>query len=124
MSRRWLFSGAVGLALLSGAGCLDQGFVAVGGPMSLSLKVDQADLPEGVPHVFRIEARGQQLLGLIVDYGDGQVDSIATAGAQSATHVEAYTFGAAGSYRVRARVEDLRGLTASDSVDVSVRPAP
>jgi hypothetical protein len=127
MSARRVRPGVLALLLLVGlfgTGCLEQGFVSVGGPLSLSLSVDQAEVSEGTAHVFRVEARGQQLLGLILDYGDGQVDSVATAGAQSATHVEVHQFGAPGTYRVRARVEDLRGLSASDSLDVRVRLWP
>jgi hypothetical protein len=106
------------------SGCLEGGIVSVGGPVRLSLTVEKAEAPQGTPHVFKMEAQGQQLLGLILDYGDGQVDSIPTAGAQTATHIEAYIYDKAGEYLVRARVEDQNGRSAQDSVMVSVLPSP
>ncbi len=114
---------AIALILLLPA-CLDGGFVSLGGPLRLTLTVDQPTVDLGRSHVFRLEAQGQQLLGLILEYGDGHSDSIPTAGAQTASHAQAHIFEEPGTYLVRARAEDGSGQVARDSVTVTVRPLP
>lgn len=111
--------------LLSGAavlgGCLDSGTAEVGHPLQFTLHVVEADLSLGQPHEFRLEARGRQLSGLVIEYGDGITDSIPAFGAQTASHLQGYLYPDPGTYRVRARVEESSGAVARDSVQVVVR---
>lgn len=106
---------------LSVGACGDTGFES-GHRLEVSLEVEAADRPLGAEHNFRIDARGRALVGLILDYGDAQVDSVATHGAQTATHHQPYVYGEEGVYLVRVRAEDADGEEASDSLTVRVDP--
>jgi len=108
------------LAPLLLSGCIEGGVVEIGGPLEISVQVTQAERTLGQEHEFRLQARGRQLLGVILEYGDGRVDSIQAFGAQSITHGETHTYEAAGSYSVRAVVEEAGGAVARDSVRVTV----
>lgn len=101
-------------------GCLEGGVVEIGGPLEITLAVTQAERIVGLEHEFRLQARGRQLLGVILDYGDGRVDSIQAFGAQTISHGETHTYEAVGSYTVRAVVEEAGGALARDSLLVTV----
>lgn len=98
--------------------------MSLGGPLTFTLSVNQAAVQQGRAHVFRLEARGQQLAGLIIEYGDGSQDSIPTFNAQSASHDQAHIFSEPGQYLVRARAEEASGQVARDSLTVTVLPPP
>jgi len=106
--------------LLLLAGCLEGGLVELGGPLEISLEVTESERLLGAEHEFRLQARGRQLLGVILEYGDGRVDSIQTFGAQTITHGDTHTYEAPGSYAVRARAEEAGGAVVQDSVLVTV----
>lgn len=120
--RHRAFTVAAGVALLTLAACLDGGLVSLGGPLSFSLSVNQATVQQGRAHVFRMEAKGQQLLGLVIEYGDGSSDSIPTFNAQSASHDQAHIYSEPGEYLIRARAEEASGRVARDSLTVTVLP--
>ncbi len=114
--------GALPLLLVAAAvACSDTGVFVSGEPVRITLEVDAPSLDQGETHRFRIEAGGRSLLGVVIEYGDGQVDSIIAAGAQTATHVQDHIYAEPGPYLVRARAEDANGDVARDSVAVTVR---
>lgn len=112
---------AGGLVLVAATACGDTG-VSSGRPLDISIEVDQPGRPLGAPHVFRIEAQGRALLGVILDYGDSRVDSIPTHGAQTASHEQGYIYEEEGVFLVRVRAEDVDGRAARDSLTVQVTP--
>jgi hypothetical protein len=120
--RRW----AAGLAIVAATAlpaCGDTGFQR-GHPLELDLTVDQVSRPVGTPHEFDVNARGRWLLAFIIDYGDGQADTVPTFGSQSAGATRSHTYDAPGSYMVRASIEDAVEGIARDSITVIVSPVP
>ncbi len=67
------------------------------------------------------EAGGRSLSGIVFTWGDGGVDSLATAGAQTASGSMRHTYEAPGVFTVRARVEDVLEGVDSARVTITVR---
>ncbi len=93
------------VAILSFAtACRDDGLI--GFPLSLSLEAPQQAQPSQVVSV-RYNAAGRSLQGIVFAWGDGAVDSVATAGAQTAAGTVEHVYEAPGGlFTLRARVED------------------
>lgn len=106
-------------------------------PLELMLTVDTPNLPVGEFVGYRYQAQGRGLLGLIVDYGDGVVDSLSFAGAQTAagtcgTPTDArptdercrHAYELPGTYVVTGRLEDVTGEVVEDEMVIEVMAAP
>jgi len=92
-----------------------------GGPLELSVT---SNSPVSVTDslILEYDVTGQSLLGLAVTWGDGAVDSVFFAGAQSASGRRAHLYSTDGSYPVSASVTDgLQGTTTED-LTVTVDP--
>ena len=64
---------------------------------------------------------GRRLNGVIFTWGDGTVDSLATAGAQTASGAREHTYESTGLFTVRARAEDAVEGVASAEVTISIQ---
>ncbi|CAN5643288.1 hypothetical protein BH23GEM11_BH23GEM11_16800 [soil metagenome] len=111
----------LGTAILGGCG---ETGVEVGSPLEVSLQVDHVTRGVERPFEFRLEARGRRLAVALVQFGDGSVDTIEAAGAQSLGHSITRTYAQPGSYTVIAEVEDALEGFARDSLVVEVTPSP
>jgi len=101
----------------------------ISGPADQALFIEITATPAsaviGAPISFRFNARGNSLEGVALDYGDGSADSVATFLARTASGTYTHGYELAGSYRVLVTVLETGGLTAQDSVSVTVtQPAP
>ena len=67
----------------------------------------------------RYDARGRSLVGVILAWGDGAVDSISTSGAQTAAGTRRHTYQMPGLFTVQARVEDA--LEGAKTAEVSIQ---
>ena len=107
-------------ACLLGLGCSEQS-VSLGGPLMLSLS---AVTPVAVTDSLVVEYTivGRNLLGMAVDYGDMQVDSLAFLGAQTAGGRVGHLYAAPGQYTVSARVQDAVDGTVTEELTVTINP--
>ncbi len=64
---------------------------------------------------------GRSLSGVVFTWGDGAVDSLATAGAQTASGAREHTYDVAGMFTVRARAEDAVEGVASAEVFINIQ---
>ncbi len=112
-------TGALVVAVVA-ASCSESS-VTLGGPLELTLT---ASSPVRVQDsvVVEFDVVGRQLIGLILDFADGSVDSIALSGAQSAAGRVAHQYGSAGNFLVTGRVQDAIEGDTMDDVSVTVVP--
>lgn len=64
---------------------------------------------------------GRSLSGIVFTWGDGAVDSLATAGAQTASGAREHTYDVTGMFTVRARAEDAVEGVASAEVFINIQ---
>lgn len=74
--------------------------------LSVSLQANTSLVPRGDTVTFQVNADGNNLVGVIIDYGDDAMDQYATGGALSARVTFKHAYSAAGSFTVRASVTD------------------
>ena len=91
-----------------------------GGPVLVELSADQTTVVAGSKLPIDYTASGQYLSGVIIQYGDGLLDSIPLYGAQSASGRVQHTWDSAGTYTVRAEAIDPTQGSATDQLSVSV----
>ena len=92
----------------------------IGTPLSLELIGPETGLVGDELSVL-YDVSGRSLSGIIFTWGDGGVDSLATAGAQTASGAMQHTYEAAGVFTVSARVEDALEGVASAEVSINVQ---
>lgn len=111
---------AVVIAALAAWACSDIKITG-GQPLSFTLDADRTSAPTGVEIEFQFRATGTYLNGVILEYGDGAVDSIVMNGAQSASGRRKHAYDVAGPYQVIGTLEDaVEGpLTRQLSVEVT-----
>ena len=116
-----LFAGGLLLVFsVSALSCSDITFVG-DGPGTFQLTVEGSHTAAvGDTLVFRYEATAPSLNGIIVDYGDGIVDSVGTFGAVTATGLLPHAYSDSGTYIVRGRAEDVVLGTLSAEVTVQI----
>lgn len=111
-------------ALLCGATMLACSSTEITGARELtfSLSADRSSVPVGDSVVFTFDATGASLRGVVLEYGDGAVDSVQAFGAQTAGGRRAHTYQSAGTFVVMGRAEDATAEAATDEVTVTVMP--
>ena len=102
--------------------CSESVVDACGGALSVVVTVDPPSQTVGQAVTVRSTANGTSLDGTIIDYGDGQVDSVGAFGACTQTVTQPKTYDSAGTYTVIATIEDLSQGSASDQVMVQINP--
>lgn len=107
-------------AVAVGAGCLDDSITGTR-PLDIEVSVTPATATVGQTVQATFLATGTGLQGVILDWGDGVVDSLTLSG----TAVQAgrdldHAYSAVGSYTISARAEDQTGArTATTSVQIN-----
>lgn len=71
---------------------------------------------------FSFEVTGPRLIGVVVAYGDGVVDTVDTFNATSASGILVHAFQAVGIFMVEATVVDAQDGHLADTVSVQITP--
>ena len=102
------------------ASCLDDSITGTR-PISFSLTADLVTVTVGNEVTFSYNATGTQMQGVILDYGDGVVDSVDVTGGNviEAGGVLMHTFTVPGAFLVRGRVETVAEVR-RDSLTIQV----
>ena len=106
------------LLLAAALGCYTED--EIGSPLAIELE-GPASGQVGEQLAFRYDAVGRSLQGIVFTWGDGAVDSLSTAGAQSAAGTMFRTYEAAGDFLVGARVEDSVEGVARAELTIGIR---
>ena len=123
---RLLRSCALVLLASAGVACLDDSITGAR-PLTFSLTVPEPTAQVGDSVTFEYEATGTGILGVIMNYGDGTVDSMdvvsASGGGNIVEYSDAprYAYETSGTYEVIGRLETTDG-SASDTVQVEITP--
>ena len=75
-------------------------------PISVSIQANTSVVTRGDTVTFTVNATGNNLFGVIIDYGDEATDQYATGGALIARVTFKHAYTVAGSFTVRATVTD------------------
>ena len=105
---------------LFGWGCSDESF-SLGGPLVLSIS---AVTPVAVTDSLVVDYTvvGRNLLGMTVNYGDMETDSLFFLGAQTAGGRIGHLYAAPGQYTISARVEDAVEGSVTQELVVTINP--
>lgn len=101
-------------------GCSDS-VVEVGNELSLEL-TGPASAPVSDSLEVSFEVEGRRLLGLVLEYGDGAVDSVSFSGSQSAGGYRSHKYTEPGTYLVTGKVQD--GVEGTIMAELSVTMTP
>lgn len=105
------------LAVLANPSCYDD---EIGSPLSIELiGPDNGLVGQKLSVLYNVT--GRSLDGIVFTWGDGAVDSLATAGAQTASGAREHTYEIAGMFTVRARAEDSVEGVASAEVFINIQ---
>ena len=74
--------------------------------LSVSIEANTAVVLRGDTVSFQVTAAGNNVVGVIIDFGDGTTDRYATGGALTARVTFKHAYSIAGSFSVRASVTD------------------
>ena len=105
------------LAVLANPSCYDD---EIGSSLSIELIGPETGLV-GQKLSVLYNVSGRSLSGVVFTWGDGAVDSLATAGAQTASGAREHTYDVAGMFTVRARAEDAVEGVASAEVFINIQ---
>ena len=89
-------------------------------PTAITLTVDRNSAAVGDTLLFSYDATGEFMVGVIVDYGDGVLDSISAPGAQRANGSLRHSYVDPGSYTVIATLEEAIRDDATDTEVVEI----
>lgn len=110
----------LGVAACGGMAACSDISVPESRPTQISLEVDRTQRNVGQDFVFTYEGEGTGIVGLVLTFGDGRVDSIPALGAQTVGGFREHAFQEAGVFEVRIRMEDAGDAVAEDAVSVEV----
>lgn len=104
-----IFVGLVTLGTLVAAGCLDDSITGTR-PLTMAITVEPETASVNEMVTARYQATGTGIYGIIMDWGDGVVDSIQLSGTvvDAAGPIE-HEYLVAGEYQVHGRVEAQNG---------------
>lgn len=105
------------LAVLANTSCYDD---EIGSALSIELVGPETGLV-GQKLSVLYNVSGRNLSGIIFTWGDGAVDSLATAGAQTASGASEHTYEVSGMFTVRARAEDAVEGVANAEVFINIQ---
>ena len=103
-----------------GSACSESS-LSSGGGLTLSIS---AVTPVAVSDslVLEYDVVGRSLLGLVIDFGDTQVDSVAFGGSQSAGGRVRHLYDTPGQYDITARAEDATQPSTTEQLTVTINP--
>jgi hypothetical protein len=100
---------SIGFLVVCTSGCSSSS-ADFGGPLSITLTVDRTSGRATVDEfAFHYEASGTELLGVVLDFGDGQVDSLSAQGASRAGAIRIHVYELAGMFSATAREVPTQG---------------
>ena len=110
----------IGALLAVASGCSSSS-TDVGEPLSITLTVDRTTGLAAVDTFsFHYEATGTDILGVVLDFGDGQADSLSALGAARAGATRNHVYGSAVVFSASARVLEAFGDLLADTVVVEI----
>lgn len=115
--RRALWTVTVALAV-GAAACLDDDITGTR-PLAIELTATPTTVTAGESVQFNYDASGNAITLVVMDYGDGTVDSITYNGPVIAANQLSHTYTAPATYAVTASVTALQG-TLDDNVVITV----
>jgi hypothetical protein len=89
-------------------------------PLEITLVADRTTAARGDSILFTITAQGGTLLGIGIDWGDGQSLAIPTSGARTATTHQGHAYSESGTYNVLAEVTDAEAGSKNASLSVRI----
>ena len=89
-------------------------------PLEVTMEANRATAAPGDTVVFVVNARGGNLLGIEINYGDDVTEPFATAGARTARVTFRHAYSARAIYLVRATVFDAAAGQKEATVEVRV----
>ena len=95
------------LAIVGSVACRQS--TAPPGEVTVSLEVVPASALRGDTVSFTVNAAGNNLVGIVVEFGDSEGDQYATSGALTARVTFKHAYSAVGTFSVRAIVTDAIG---------------
>ena len=112
----------MGVLLLWGVGACSSTTTDFGEPLSIALTVDRAVGVAGVDTFsFRYDATGTSLMGIVLEFGDGQADSLSAQGATSAGATRSHVYAVPGAFSAVATVLEAFGEARADTVVVEIQ---
>ena len=90
--------------------------------VSISLTATPPRTGVGMDVVFEFRATGASLTRVVLDYGDGAVDSVEAFGASEASGSPTHAYAAPGTYRASASAVDAQRGTTMTAVTVTIVP--
>jgi hypothetical protein len=89
-------------------------------PLEITLASNRATASPGQAISFTVTAQGDRLLGIELDFGDGNVEEVPTAGARTARLTREHSYVSRGTYRVRASVSDATAAMREATLQIVV----
>lgn len=118
--RTKLYFGLVLAAGLAASGCLDDSITGTR-PLTMAITVEPESAAVAEIVTARYSATGTGLLGVIVDWGDGVVDSVSLSGvAVSASGPVEHEYTTEGTYEIVGTAEAQNGVLSSQAT-VTIR---
>jgi hypothetical protein len=112
----------LGVLLFCAAGGCSSTSTDFGQPLSITLTADRDVAVAGVDTVtFRYDAAGTDLVGIVLDFGDGQVDSLSAQGATTAGATREHVYADPGTFFAVAEVLEAFGGSLADTVVIEVQ---
>lgn len=90
-------------------------------PLDITLEASRTAAAPGQTIAFVANAQGGSLVGVEIDYGDGETGQRAASGARTARVTFDHAYASAGVYEVRATVTDAVAGTKDAAVEVRIR---
>jgi hypothetical protein len=88
----------------------------------VELTLDKSTAPRADSFKVSYRAQGRSLNRLVIDYGDGAVDSLGLSGAVTATGFKFHRYQSAGQFIVSGTLEELGGPSVTHTVNLTVSP--
>jgi hypothetical protein len=115
----------VGLAALVGLVAWScSSITSTGKPLTITLTADRTTAVVDQEVTFSYEATGKSISGILLEFGDGALDSINSYGSQSATGRRTHAYAEAGDYVAVGTVFDFSEGTRSATISVTVTVPP
>jgi hypothetical protein len=90
-------------------------------PLQVTITADKLDTVVGDSILFEVNSQGGALLSLVLNYGDTQIFEQGAFGARTIGFKKKHAYLAAGTYQVRALVNDADAGQKSTSINVQIR---
>jgi plastocyanin len=118
IDRVWLTTRRA-LLIVALAACGDDSLAPL--PLDIRIQASRATAAVGETVSFVVNAQGGTLVGVEMNYGDGDTDLHPTSGARTARITFDHAYSAAGTYQVRATVTDAVAGMKDATVEVQVQ---